>query len=228
MQVPNLTQYAAAFVAFGCKLNYRTDRAEPEISEVPNWNDRKQRAQHIIEAAVEDITKFENTANYEDGLSVLVLCDLIDGEPNPLTEIGRKNILYALDITSEDGRFISQELNLAKVNRSWHISEKSNTCTYFGELCTHRGIVQISGKRGRKSNRQPNEYHLQSSKGIGREQLVTPALQTLYDNIPGYNLVSQAEVKPIQFDLESIRGLTQIQANELLAVLEERITATIA
>jgi hypothetical protein len=175
----NLIQFSTGLVAFGCKLNYISSINEIDIAEPPKEKYRKR----ILESALHDIVLFEGASNFSDGICVLATAEFVDGEPNPLSETTRLNMLNALGIMKGD-RYVLQVLNRDKVNRSWHISEEANTCTYFGEICTHRGILDDPHRRGRKSDRPPEEYHPRSSKGIGREQLVTPNVQALYSNIP--------------------------------------------
>jgi len=212
----NLVQYSPMLVAFGCNLKYHSEDATVEIIEKPKRKDR------ILEDALEDISKFEDTANYQDGIASLVLATFVDEDENPLKHSVRLNILNALGIMSDE-RFIVQALNAAKVNRSWHISEKSGECTYFGDYCTHRGITTVPGKRGRKSNREPWEYHPKSSKGIGREQLVTVALQKAYDSIPESSLVTIKAVKQIQFDIEALRQMPSEDISKLIDRLRSAI-----
>jgi len=138
-----------------------------------------------------DIEHFDDTANFVDGLSAPFLADTINGNKNHLHDY-RNEILEKIG-TMRNGRFVSQELALIKTNRSWHISEEPNKCTYFGDVCTHRGSIHVPGKRGRKSNRKPTDYHLKNGQGtIGREQLVTPALEQLWKALPDDALISNA------------------------------------
>lgn len=205
----NLIQYGPAFHAFGAKLNYDTVKGELDIAEYPN----REGARKIIDGALADIKMFEDTSNFHDGLSVIALADYVDSKTNPVTKTSRLNILTQIGIL-RDGRYVRQILERAKVNRSWHISEVPQKCSYFGELCTNRGISDTSHRRGRKSERNPNEYHLESSKGIGREQLVTPAVELLYDNIPEDMLISDAKARV------SVQDITKLKPHELQELIE--------
>jgi hypothetical protein len=180
----NIIQYGAIFKAANCKLDFQSKSASIEVVEIPS------KSKSTIQAAIDDVSKFEDTANYTDGMAALNLSDFIDGEPNPLSDSVRDNVLTSLGIMKE-GRFVAQALAQQKTNRSWHVSKTPNECSYFGDICTHRGIKSVPGKRGRKSSRKPDQYHTLSNSGvIGREQLVTPALENLMGVIPVENLIS--------------------------------------
>jgi len=183
MQIP-ITAYGSIFAAIGCRLNFDSKSAQLSVSEIPKS------VKKYVEPALEDISHFEDTANFADGMSAIHVAHTVDSEPNPLDDTIKANVLTALGIL-KDGRYVAQVIAQQKTNRSWHLSEQPNTCTYFGELCTHRGIVNVPGKRGRKSTRNPDQYHKLSGAGeIGREQLVTPALENLVSHIPPDAIIS--------------------------------------
>ncbi len=208
----NITQYGTIFSAVGCKLNFNKQIAELEVVEFPKGK------ASIIKQALEAIKKYESTAYYVDGISAPFLADLMDGAPNP--NVGaREDVLTALGVM-RSGRFIIQELALQKVNRSWHISEVANDCSYFGDVCTHRGVIQVEGKRGRKSTRQPNQFHVKNSQGITREQLVTPGLENMFRAIPEHMLVSNAGTKP-EISMHKLESLTPEQIDIMMNKLEE-------
>lgn len=179
-----LTQYGALLAATNCRLNFDSKTAQLEVVDIPKS------IKKAVDAALVDIARFENTANFADGMSAIHLAELIDFNPNPLDIDLRQRVLSALGIT-KDGKFVAQVIAQQKTNRSWHLSEKPSECTYFGDICTHRGIQTVPGKRGRKSNRTPEQYHILSKSGeIAREQLVTPALENLVNHIPADNVIS--------------------------------------
>lgn len=186
---------------------------EFDIAEYP---DRKE-AKNILDAALADIKLFEDTSNFQDGLHIFALADFVDNKENPVTQSMRLNILEQTGIMQE-GRFVRQNLERAKVNKSWHISETPASCSYFGAICTNRGVIDTSHRRGRKSERNPNQYHLKSSKGIGREQLVTPAVELLYDSIPNEQLTSASKTYSI-FDISKV-DLTQIEPDKLQELID--------
>lgn len=205
----NINQYAAIFAAAGVKLNYDSHKAELEVPTLPSKKEQKE----VVKKALDDIDKCDNTANYEDGAASIVLADTIDGEPNPLDEKFRSRVLTALGIMKE-GKFVSQYLSQQKTNRSWHTSEEPNTCSYFGEACTHRGIVSVPGKRGRKSTRKPEEYHPMLRSGvIAREQFVPQSLEVLVDSIPADNLISDkgtvTTIKLHKMDAEELQKIKE-------------------
>jgi len=180
----SLIQYGSVFAAAGCKLNFDSNSAQLEVVAIPKP------LKKVIDAAIDDIEKFENTANFADGMSAIHLADQVDGKDNPLSSDQRSGVLSALGII-KDGKFVAQVIAQQKTNRSWHLSEEANKCTYFGDICTHRGIVNVPGKRGRKSTRTPEQYHMLSKTlEIAREQLVTPALERLVESIPAANIIS--------------------------------------
>lgn len=179
----NVIAYGSIFAAVGCKLQFSTVSAHLEVVDSPK------QIRKIVDAALHDIEKFELTANFTDGLAAPFLADDIDGESNPINKVLCIQALTTLGLM-RDGKFISQVLALQKTNRSWHTSEQPNSCSYFGEECTNRSTAN-QGKRGRKSTRNPDQYHPRSSTGIiGREQLVTQNLEKLFSAIPAQMLVS--------------------------------------
>lgn len=208
----NLIQYAAAVSAFGAKLNYDTLNGSLDVVEYP----ARKKAKHILDSALADIRLFEDTSNFDDGLSVVALSNFVDNVPNILSEKSRFNILTHVGIMRE-GRFVKQLLERAKTNRSWHVSEVPNTCSFFGNLCTHRGISDTTHRRGRKSERDPDEYHVKSSKGIAREQLVTPAIELMYDSIPQDKLISETRAKPIL----AVPNIEDMEPEELQALIDK-------
>lgn len=212
----NLIQYGSFLVAVGCKLDYDTETAQYDIAEYPKEPHKLQ----AVKAAITDIEKFLNTANYTDGSAAVALADFVDGNPNPLIGYQRRNILNALGIMRGD-KFIAAVMMQTKVNRSWHTSAVPNTCTYFGELCTHRGVIVDPKKRGIRSTRSPEEYHTQSGSTIKREQLITPAIEAAYTLIPDSVLVS-AKQTVIFEDIES--GIAKLDP-ESLDKLIEKLTA---
>src|SRR5260221_4764630 len=183
MLIP-VTAYGSLFAAIGCRLNFDSKSAQLGVSDIPKS------IKKYVEPALEDISHFEDTANFADGMSAIHIAHTVDDKDNPLDDGIKANVLTALGIL-KDGRFVAQVIAQQKTNRSWHLSEKPNTCTYFGDLCTHRGVMNIPGKRGRKSTRNPDQYHRLSAVGeIGREQLVTPALEDLVSHIPAGAIIS--------------------------------------
>src|SRR6185295_10287736 len=129
-----LVQYGSLFAAAGCKLNFDSNTAQLDVVAIPKT------LKKVIDAAISDIEKFENTANFADGMSAIHLADQVDGKDNPLSTEIRSGVLDALGIV-KDGKFVAQVLAQQKTNRSWHTSEEPNKCTYFGDICTHRGIT---------------------------------------------------------------------------------------
>lgn len=180
----SVTQYGSLFAAANCRLNFDSKSAQLEVVSIPKP------LKKVVDAALIDIERFEDTSNFADGMSAIHLAHLVDGQTNPLSDEVRFNVLGALGIT-KDNKYVAQVIAQQKTNRSWHLSEEPNKCTYFGEICTHRGIQSIPGKRGRKSTRTPEQYHIRSLSGeIAREQLVTPALEELVSSLPAANIIS--------------------------------------
>lgn len=207
----NLIQFAPIFVAAGVKINFDSKTLEATIQEVPKGK------KTLVHDALSDIDKFIDTRTYNDGVAIYALADYFDSAPNPIHAEARESILEAVGL-KRDGRFISQTLALLKSNKSWHISEEANKCTYFGEACTHRGIVEIAGKRGRKSTRQPSDYHKSKSNGvIDREQYVTSAVDALHRSISNEVVVSATKPKAV-IRLEEIENL---EPEELTLILEK-------
>jgi hypothetical protein len=179
-----VTQYGSLFAALNCRLNFDSKTAQLEVVGIPKQLKR------VVDAALTDIAKFEDTSNFADGMSAIHLAETVDNEPTTLTAEIRQNVLNALGIT-KDNKFVAQVIAQQKTNRSWHLSEEPSKCTNFGDICTHRGIVSVPGKRGRKSTRTPEQFHIRTGSGeIAREQLVTPALEELVNAIPADNIVS--------------------------------------
>lgn len=221
----SVTQYGAIFAANGCKLNFVPSSASLEVVESPKDSVR------IIDAALADIAKFEDTSNFADGMAAIHLADYIDKDPNPISSPTRIAVLNALGIT-KDGKFVSQVLAQQKTNRSWHSSTKPFECSHFGEICTHRGIENVPGKRGRKSTRSPEQYHRLTSSGeISREQLVTPAIENLVGNIPSDSLISMSGgsgyVGGINLDRLSMEEIEEVLAriNAMKAAVGENVGA---
>lgn len=211
----NLISYAPAFVAVGCVLRFNSSTTEVDIAEYP----KDKRARKIIDAALADIVLFEDTANFSDGISSIHLSDFVDDQPNPLAKTIRLNVLNSLGIMQGE-KYVLAALNSAKVNRSWHLSEKENECTYFGNICTHRGALNDPHRRGRKTNRQPFEYHQMTSRGISREQLVTPNVQALYDLIPAAVTTNSKDRIVTVFSEDSLKKLPKEKLEEIIRVAE--------
>lgn len=204
----NLIQYASFLVAAGCDLNFDTSNIEVTVVNFPA-EDYKRRA---VTLAIEDISKFLDTSNRSDGLAALHLCRFVDLEPNPIPEEIRTRILNGLGVMA-GSKFVSQILLTAKGNRSWHTSDEPNTCTYFGELCTHRGIQQTN-RSGLKSHRTPDQYHSKLRSGIQREQLVTPNIDAAYKVIPPSMLTSRS------ISLEISAFFDNIEADQLDSIID--------
>jgi len=215
----NVVQYASAFSAIGCRLNFNSTNGEMDVIHTPKEKKK------IVEAALTDISLYEDTANYADGLAIFALADEIDGQANPLNSASRKSILFSiLSYTDRDGKYYRPVIHSIKVQRSWHTSTKPSDCSHFAELCTHRGIDIPEGRRGRKSYRNPDEYHTASSRGIAREQLVTPNLNALYSAIPEDNLITQATTRANNINIEDvIKTMTSEQASDLIEKLKSRL-----
>jgi len=209
MNTPNIIQYAPLFDAAGAKINLVTSNLSCEIAEYPK------NKKTVIDNAVSDISRFLDTRTYVDGMAIWAIADSIDGIDNPLSRDSRNAILTALGLVKE-GKYIYQVLATAKINKSWHTSEEPNECTYFGEMCTHRGSVDVKGKRGRKATRLPNEYHPEKSNGIiNREQLTTPSIEALWHSIPDGTLVAASKPKTT-FRLDEIASLKPEELAELM------------
>jgi hypothetical protein len=219
----NLIQYASILDAAGAKLNLNTNALDLEVVEVPKGK------KNLFQNAASDIVNYLDTRIYTDGLAAFAIASFIDGQPNAISDEARRNILETIGLT-KNGQYISQTLSLIKINRSWHTSERPNECSYFGDSCTTRGIVEVSGKRGRKSTRSPAEYHERKSNGIiSREQLVTPAVEALYRAIPS-EMVTSA---PRQKNVIRLDEIDKMSPEELSLILdkikevESRVNASI-
>ncbi len=193
-----VTPYGAIFAANGCRLNFSSKAGALYVVDIPKVKEK------IVKDALSDISKFDDTSNYMDGMAAIHLADFIDELPTPLSGDIRTNVLTALGIL-KNFKYVSQVLAQQKTNRSWHGSDKPGECTSFGSLCTHRGITVVPGKRGRKSSRSPDQYHrLNSSGEISREQLVTPALEAFVSSISADVLISSIASSDIAIKLEKM------------------------
>jgi hypothetical protein len=124
----------------------------------------------------------------------------------------------------KDGKYIHQVLVLQKNNRSWHYSEKANECSHFGEECTHRGINPNPERRGRKSNRSPEDYHnLDAKNRIVREQLVTANLEEMFQKIPDEALISAKSQIGISVDLKAFKKLPIDEQLRIISDLQESV-----
>lgn len=198
----NLAQVGPIFAAYGCQLQYNSSTADLEVEAAPKGKTK------IVEDAVKDIAKYDNTANYIDGVASLCIADLIDKNKNPLPQKTRFAILTALGIMVGD-KFVAQELSLQKNNRSWHFSSKPNQCTGFGDACVNRGINPDPDRKGRTSHRKPEDFHPKNAKGlIVREQLVTPALAKLFNDIPESALTRDRHSPYFELDVKKFSKLT--------------------
>lgn len=192
----SITAFGTLFVAYGCKLNYNSEKVRLEVIDA--------KKDTVVDKVVADIFKFDETANYVDGAAALVISETIDGIKNPITSKIRKNVLEGLGLCHDD-RFVYQVLSLQKNNRAWHFSDVANDCSHFGEVCTHRGIKPDPERKGKRSNRSPEQYHrLDGHDNVMREQLVTPALEKLFRSIPDKNLVSGQRGMNISLNLKSL------------------------
>lgn len=210
MATSNLIQFAPIFDAVGATINLVSNTLEAEIVDYPKGK------KDLIDEAVFEINRYLNTRTFEDGIAIFGIASYIDGVSNGIRNGSGARLLSRLGLQL-NGKYISQVLALQKVNRSWHTSEEPNKCTYFGDLCTHRGITEVTGKRGRRSNRSPQEYHVLKANGvINREQFVSPALERLYHTIPQENLVSAAKAKPQVIRLDQLESLDQDTLNLIL------------
>jgi hypothetical protein len=202
----NLVAFASLFDAAGAVLNFNTKSAELEILD----------GSESVYKAATDIAKFEETATKIDGLAVIFHAQTVDLNQTPFSKGQRNDALNALGIKQDD-LFISQELAIRKTNRSWHSSVLPNMCTTFESVCTNRGSISVPGKRGRKSHREPSDFHQISGAGIiAREQLVTPALEELWKSLPEKNLVSTAGT----FSSDKLKRLDPNKLDELFAQIE--------
>lgn len=208
-----LAQYGTIAHAFGLRMSYNSSSASLEVKDIPEG------FTPTVEAMLAEIDLFDDTTSYVDGVASFCVVDYIDGEPIPVPERARLNILHALGFMKND-KYIHQVLMLQKNNRSWHQSGVENKCEYFGEVCTHRGINPDPDRKGRTSSRQPDEYHIRNGKGvIMREQLVTPNLEYIFRSIPEDNLTSGRIATSIdKFELKRFKSL---DVEDKLRVIEE-------
>lgn len=214
----NITAYGTIFSALGCKLNYNSHKVRLEVEDAPK-NKTK-----IVDAAISDIYYFDDCANYMDGAAAIVLADTIDGVINPLKPSIRTNILHGLGLQKNE-KFIYQVLSLQKNNRSWHYSDTPNSCNHFGEDCVNRGIEPDPNRKGRRSFRQPDEYHRLDGKGkVSREQLVTPNLEKLFQSIPDTNLIRDNHTfMSLTVNLKKMKDLSVEDKLKMIAELQESI-----
>lgn len=208
----NLTQFGSILVAVGCTLSFDTKTATLQLCDVP------EHLRSIVDDALHDIVRFEDVATYEDGLAAFALADYFDNEISPLDRELRLRVLNTLGIMRGE-QFVSQEIQSQKTTRSWHSSEEANTCSYFGEICTNRGMGHDPHKRGRPSNRKPEQFHPRKASGIGRENLITPAVEALVASIPKERLVS----KPSVIDFAKIKDLSREQLVELMSMIQQEV-----
>jgi len=215
MSIINITAYGTIFSALGCELDYDSKTAQLKLAGVAKGKSS------IVVAAQNDISFFDDTTNYLDGAAAIVLANTIDNTKNPLTQKVRDNVLHGLAI-KKNNKFIYQVLSLQKNNRSWHVSDNANVCSYFGKVCTHRGINPDPNRKGRRSFRQPDEYHRLNGKGeISREQLVTPALEKLFQSIPEDNLIRDNHTfATLELNLKKMKTLTVEDKLRVISELE--------
>jgi len=183
----NVIQFGCLFKAAGCTLNFLSDTNQLQVVDFPDAKEK------FVMDALNEIDQFEDTATFGDGLVAIPLADLIDGNPTSLSEILRLQILETSGIMHH-GFWVNQIIQHVKTTRSWHSSDEPNVCTKFGEICTKRGIERNPHKRGRPSNRSPDEFHMMKASGISRENLVTPGLEALTVSIDRVLLVSRPPI----------------------------------
>lgn len=209
----NLTQYGTIFDAAGVTLRYESKSASLAIIEAPKG------VKTVVKDTLEEIKHFDDTTNYVDGMAALCVADYVDTEPNPLSEDIRMNILESLGLMT-GGKYIHQVLMLQKNNRSWHYSDVANECSHFGEECTHRGVNPNPDRKGRRSSRQPSDYHVMNGKGeINREQLVTENLEQLFQSISSESLVSGRH--PSSIEAIALREFKKLPAERRLEFIEQ-------
>lgn len=209
----NILQYAPIFRAANISLDLDSYNLDLRVLECPSS------IEDVLEKALREIALYEFTATTTDVIAAIACIDSIDNEKINISDRAQMTILTSVGLMDK-GKFISQTLATLKVNRSWHISPTPNHCDYFGEICTNRGTVNIPGKRGRKSYRDPDEFHPPNNKGIGnREQLVTPGLEELYRAIPSNNLISKSKSEPVI----DVSRMTPDQLREMASRLESII-----
>jgi len=214
----NVTQYGTIFDAVGCELRYNSSDATISVVNSPKP------LKKFVDKALAEIKHYDDTTNYADGMAALCISDFIDDDVNPINEDTRLTIMHALGLMVNN-KYIAQTLMLQKNNRSWHYSEEANACSFFGEECTHRGINPDPERKGRRSNRQPDEYHILDGKEeIKREQLVTNGLETLFKSIPQENLTSgRIATQLTRFDVQGFGKLSVEKKTEFIARLKETI-----
>lgn len=213
----NILQYAPIFRAANIRLDLDSYNLDLRVIDAPKSIEDK------VAIALKEIALYEFTATSTDVFAAIACIESVDNEPINMSDRARQTILTSVGIMDK-GKFISQVLATQKVNRSWHISPTPNRCDYFGDICTNRGTDNIPGKRGRKSYRDPDEFHPANSKGVGnREQLVTPGLEELYRLIPSNNLISRNRINPTI----DISRMTPDQLREMASRLESIIGVTI-
>lgn len=208
----NLIQYAPILSANGIVTRYNSSDTTLEVVESPKA------IKAIVDKAVKEIALFSNTKVGADDMAALCLANFIDDHDNPIKETSRLNILNALGIMKE-GKYIRPQLALQLQNRSWHPSNSANKCVHFDELCTHRGISHDPNRKGRTSNRKPNEYHPLNGEIIAREQLVTPNLRAVFNNIPKDKFTATRE--PVDIPAEFIRKFKKMDLDKQLAVMAD-------
>ena len=211
----NILQYAPIFRAANIRLDLDSYNLDLRVVDAPKSIEDK------VDKALREIALYEFTATQTDVMTALACIESIDNEPINISDRARKTILTSTGLMDR-GKFISQVLATLKVNRSWHISPTPNTCDYFGDMCVNRGVDNIPSKRGRKSYREPDEFHLANNKGEGnREQLVTPGLEELYRAIPQGNLTSKTKNSPTI----DVSRMSQDDLREMASRLESLIGA---
>lgn len=209
----NVTQFATIFDAVGCVLRYNSADATISVIDTPKG------MKELVHRTLGEIKHFDMTANFIDGMSALCVADFIDDVANPIDDSIRDSIMHALGVM-KDGKYIHQTLMLQKNNRSWHFSEVENDCSHFGEECTHRGVNPNPDRKGRRSNRKPDEYHMLDGKGdIKREQLVTTNLEDMFKRIPTDVLVSGKI--PIQLDRFDLVQFKKLPVDKKLAFISD-------
>lgn len=214
----HLAQYGTIAAAYGLHMSYNSASASLNVRDIPKGS------KDVVEGMLKEIEHFDDTTTYIDGVASFCVAVYIDNEPNPIPERTRLNVLHALGIMKDD-LFIHQVLMLQKNNRSWHRSDTAGECTFFGEICTHRGIHPDPDRKGRISSRKPNEYHPLKAKGIiAREQLVTPNLEKLFRSIPEENVTSgRIALSVNNFDLKLFKELPVDDKVKFVSELQELI-----
>lgn len=212
----NILQFAPIFRAANIRLDLDSYNLDLRVIDAPSSIEDK------VDQALKEIAQYEFTATPTDVMSAIACIESIDNEPINISDRARQTLLTSVGLM-DTGRFISQALSTLKVNRSWHTSPTPNQCDYFGDICTNRGVEGVPGKRGRKSYRDPEDFHPANRSGIGnREQLVTPGLENLYRSIPPNNLTSRRKSSPII----DISRMSPDQLREMAAKLDAMIGRT--